>query len=148
MTATGDIYQTDLLRLAAEATGAGRLAEADASVTTDNPLCGDRITLDLKLAGGKVSALGHDVKACVLCQAAASVIGRHAVGADSAALKAVAAAVARILKPDGLPAAAPGWPELQAFAPVSGHKSRHACVLLPFRALSQALDLAGQKTVS
>ena len=148
MTATDDIYQTDLLRLAAEAAGAGRLADADASVTTDNPLCGDRITLDLKLAGDKVTALGHDVKACVLCQAAASVIGRHAVGAATAALQNTAAAVARILKPDGQPAAPPAWPELAAFAPVSGHKSRHACVLLPFRALSQALDLAVQKAVS
>jgi nitrogen fixation NifU-like protein len=32
------------------------------------------------------------------------------------------------------------WPELAAFAPVHAHKSRHDCVLLPFAALTQALD--------
>ncbi len=38
------------------------------------------------------------------------------------------------------PAAAAGrWPELEAFAPVHRHKSRHDCVLLPFAALTQAL---------
>jgi nitrogen fixation NifU-like protein len=148
MTDTDDIYQTDLLRLAAEATGAGRLADADASVTADNPLCGDRITLDIKLADGTVAALGHDVKACVLCQAAASVIGRHALGADAASLRETALTVGRILKPDDQPVAAPIWPELAAFRPVSSHKSRHACVLLPFRALTQALDLAGKKAAS
>jgi nitrogen fixation NifU-like protein len=148
MTDTDDMYQTDLLRLAAEATGAGRISNPDASVTADNPLCGDRITLDVKLAGGAVSALGHEVKACVLCQAAAAVIGRHAVGTAPGALRDTAAAVARILRPDGQPATPSAWPELAAFQPVAGHKSRHACVLLPFRALTQALDLAVGKAAS
>ena len=148
MTETDDIYQTDLLRLAAEASGAGRLADADASVTADNPLCGDRVTIDIKFAGGAVAALGHEVKACVLCQAAASVIGRRAIGADPAKLKETAAAVARLLKPDGQRTEASNWPELAVFQPVAGHRSRHACVLLPFRALTQALDLVVSKTAS
>ena len=33
----------------------------------------------------------------------------------------------------------PDWPELAMFAPVSAIRSRHECVLLPFRTLSQAL---------
>jgi nitrogen fixation protein NifU and related proteins len=148
MTDTDDIYQTDLLRLAAEAAGAGRLADADASVTVDNPLCGDRVTIDIKLADGAVVALGHEVKACVLCQAAASVIGRHAIGADPARLRETALAVARILKPDDQRAEEANWSELAAFRPVASHKSRHACVLLPFRALTQALDLAAHKANS
>jgi nitrogen fixation protein NifU and related proteins len=35
------------------------------------------------------------------------------------------------------------WPELAAFEPVHRHKSRHDCVLLPFDALTQALEQAG-----
>jgi nitrogen fixation protein NifU and related proteins len=142
---TDDIYQTDLLRLAAEARGAGRLTDPDVSVTLDNPLCGDRVTIDLKLAGGTISAIGHEVKACVLCQAAASVLGRHAVGNNAMALQEIAKIVARILKPDGGITNSP-WSELSAFGPVAAHRSRHACVLLPFRALTQALDSAGSKT--
>ena len=116
-------------------------------MTADNPLCGDRITLDIKLADGTVAALGHEVKACALCQAAATVIGRHAIGADPATLKEISLAVARILKPDGQ-VEVPKWSELAAFRPVAGHKSRHACVLLPFRALTQALDLAIRRAAS
>jgi nitrogen fixation NifU-like protein len=142
---TDDIYQTDLLRLAAEAKGAGRLSDPDASVTLDNPLCGDRVTLDLKLTDGRISAIGHDVRACVLCQASASVLGRRAVGKDAAALREIATMVARILKPDG-ETSDPPWTELSAFGPVAAHRSRHACVLLPFRALTQALDAAAAKT--
>ena len=142
---TDDIYQTDLLRLAAEARGAGRLADPDVSVTLDNPLCGDRVTIDLKLSGKTISAIGHDVRACVLCQASASVLGRRAVGHDAAALREIAAIVAHILKPDGETRELP-WADLAAFEPVAQHRSRHACVLLPFRALNQALDTATAKT--
>jgi hypothetical protein len=35
------------------------------------------------------------------------------------------------------------WPELEMFRPVSGVKSRHECVLLPFDALREALDQEG-----
>ncbi len=143
-----DLYQTDLLRLAAEARGTGRLPHPDASVTMDNPLCGDRVTIDLTMSDGRVSALGHEVKACVLCQAAATVIGRHAVGETAATLRRTATRIGLLLKPATAEAAdaATGqaadedWPELAAFRAVAPHKSRHACVSLPFRALVKALD--------
>ncbi|HYM32392.1 MAG TPA: iron-sulfur cluster assembly scaffold protein [Candidatus Cybelea sp.] len=139
-----DIYQTELLRLAADAAGAGRLPSPDGTATVDNPLCGDRVTLDVKLSGGKIAAIGHDVRACLLCQASASVIGRHAAGRDAGELQRVMTAVAELLKKPAETTALP-WPELAAFAPVAQHRSRHACVLLPFRALTQAVEAAAAK---
>ena len=53
----------------------------------------------------------------------------------------VAEQLERAIRKD--PAAGDGlWPELGAFAPVHAHKSRHDCVLLPFEALTEALDQA------
>lgn len=138
-----DIYHTDLMRLAAEAHGTGRLDAPDATVTLSNPLCGDRITLDVTLRDGKIAAIGHDVKACVLCQAAASLIGRRALGQTPAALHRIADQMTTLLK--GTAEGERDWAEIDAFAPVAGRKSRHACVLLPFRALNQALEAAEKK---
>lgn len=136
-----DIYQKDLLRLAAEATGAGRLDAPDASVTLDNPLCGDRVTLDVTLdPSGRVAEVGHHVRACVLCQASASIVGGQAAGESAAGLRAVASALETMLEGGAPPPDEGKWSDLQAFAPVAGHKSRHACVLLPFDALGQALE--------
>jgi NifU-like protein involved in Fe-S cluster formation len=133
-----DVYQTELLRLAARASGAGRLAAPDASATVDNPLCGDRITVDLQLAGGRITAIGYEVRACVLCQASATLIGSHAPGAGQAELQEVADAVAAMLRGAGEP---PGgrWADYARFLPVRAHKSRYDCVTLPFQALLQAL---------
>lgn len=137
-----DVYQTDLLRLAAQARGAGRLADADATATVDNPLCGDRITIDLKIENGRVQAVGYEVKACVLCQASATVIGRHAPGKSAEELRSTGADVLAMLKgkgdtPEG------EWADYAAFEPVRKAKSRHDCVMLPFMALDRALAPSG-----
>jgi nitrogen fixation NifU-like protein len=138
-----DIYHIDLMRLAAEAHGAGRLDTPDATVTLSNPLCGDRITMDVTLHDGKISAISHDVRACVLCQAAASLIGRRAIGQSPEALRRITEQVELLLK--GTAKIEGDWPEIAVFAPVAGRKSRHVCVLLPFRALTQATEAAGTK---
>lgn len=134
-----DLYQTALLRLAAEATGTGRLQPADISVTVDNPLCGDRITLDLRLQDNHVTAIGHEVKACVICQASATLLGRYGLAKSIDELRAIAKTVADLLRqPES--ALPNGWEDLAALKPVAQIKSRHACATLPFRALTEALD--------
>jgi nitrogen fixation protein NifU and related proteins len=142
-----DLYHQAILDLAREATGHGRLEAPQVSVKVDNPLCGDRVTLDLEMADGRVGALSHQVRGCLLCQAAATVLGARAPGESAAALRATTERLLRLIV-DGTGAAegaaAPGlWPELAAFAPVHRHKSRHECVLLPFVALVRALEQAG-----
>lgn len=139
------IYQQQVLDLARAATGAGKLPDPDVAVTVNNPLCGDRISLELKLRDGRIGALAHRVRGCSLCEASASVIGTHAIGAPAEELRAAAAAAAAILAGAG---DEPAWPELAAFRPVAAHKSRHRCVMLPFEALTKALAEAGIKQKS
>jgi nitrogen fixation NifU-like protein len=142
-----DLYHQAILDLARAATGQGRLGAPQVSVRIDNPLCGDRVTLDLDMADGRVRALGHQVRGCLLCQAAAAVIGARAPGESAAALRATAERLRRLIVEGagGGEGTAPAdlWPELAAFAPVHRHKSRHECVMLPFIALGRALDQAG-----
>jgi nitrogen fixation protein NifU and related proteins len=133
-----DVYQTDLLKLAARARGAGRLPGPERTAKVDNPLCGDRITIDLDLEGGRVSAIGYEVKACVLCQASASALAEGAVGRRGDELVALGQAIEAMLKGRAEPPGEP-WSAFAAFLPVRKAKSRHECVMLPFRALEEAL---------
>ena len=133
-----DIYQRAIKELARAGHGAGRLDAPTVSARLDNPLCGDRITLDLRMDGGRIVALGHETKGCLLCLAAASLIGREAPGRSVAELVSMHTELLALLAGEA-PFAA-HWPDLAAFSPVRAHRSRHGCVLLPFRALSAALD--------
>ena len=134
---TVNIYHKALLRHAAEAHAHGRLDAPDASVTIDNPLCGDRVTIEITTGDGRIEEIAQEVRACVLCQASASIIGAGARGATAAEIDALSAAVGRMLEhgeaaPDGK------WSGYSAFEPVREYKSRHRCVLLPFEALIKA----------
>ena len=138
-----DLYQQAIIDLARRAARPQPLAAPQASATVDNPLCGDRVTIDLELEeDGRVRAVGHKVRGCLLCQASTATIAARAPGETPVALQAVAARLDPAIRSD--PAAlAALWTELGAFAPVQRHKSRHDCVLLPFKALLRALELAG-----
>lgn len=111
------------------------VAGPDASASLDNPLCGDRIDLDLKVEEGRVTAFGHRVKGCLLCKAAAGLAAKQAVGLDAEGAQHLLAQVSGLLKTG----AEPGVPALAVFLPVRPHKSRHGCVLLPFKALVKAI---------
>jgi nitrogen fixation NifU-like protein len=140
VTESDPLYRKDLLRLAADAAGAGRLAAPDASATAHNPTCGDRVTVDLALDGERITALAHHTHACVLAQASAAILAGAALGLDRAGLAALAQAVSALLK-DG--AAPPHHPSLAAYAVfdgVAGHAGRHRCVLLPIEAALAALE--------
>lgn len=135
------LYQDALLRLARAARGAGRLGAPDASAERDNPLCGDDVTVDVAVREGRVSALGHRVRGCVLCQASASVLGAVALGRSAGEIADARRALAAMLREGGSVPASP-WEELAVFLPVRDVPSRHECVLLPFDALEDALGRA------
>ena len=135
---SADLYQQRLLELANF--DAGRLEAATVTLSRDNPLCGDRITLDLcRDVAGRITALGYEVRGCVLCRAAATLLGQQGVGHDRAALAALHAHLGNGLRRRAdLPTDAP-WQDLALFEPVTAYKSRHECVLLPFETVIEAL---------
>jgi nitrogen fixation protein NifU and related proteins len=137
---TEPLYRDALVALARAAHERGRLQHPDCSTRVDNPLCGDEVTIDLKLAQGRITQVGHKVRGCLLCEASASWIGQHAVGCDEH-LAATVLDEMRILMEQGELDAAT-WPDTDLFAPVHRVKSRRRCVLLPLEALRQALAQA------
>ena len=129
------LYHDALVARARTAFGKGRLPDATATARLDNPLCGDRVTIDLRITDGRIAAVGHEVKGCLLCEAAAASIAELAPGKTAAEARDLAAGITAMMK-DG--SAAP-LPALEIFTPVIQAKSRRDCVLLPFGALTKAL---------
>ncbi len=134
---SAELYQQALIDLARAAHGAGGLPGADGAAEGDSPLCGDRVRMQVKVDEGRIIALGHEVRGCLLCEASASLIGKYAPGLATDRLHAVREQVAAVLAGRD---ASLDWPEIGLFVPVRAHRNRHGCVLLPFDTLSQALD--------
>jgi len=138
MTQLSEIYNQRILELSANIAAAERLSDADATATAHSKLCGSTVTVDLKVADGHVSAFGQSVKACLLGQAAASVMGRNVVGSSAEELREVGATMRRMLKAGGPPPTG-RWADLAVLQPVKDYKARHASTLLVFDAVEAAL---------
>jgi len=131
------LYNTQILRLAAEIPFHARLAEPAASVEKRSPVCGSRVTVDVDLDDvGRVAAVGMLVRACALGQASASLMGTHVVGRSADELAVARDQLAAWLA--GERDAPPDWPGMEIFTPALEHRGRHASIRLAFEAAAQA----------
>ena len=122
----------------------GRLDSPDATATAHSKLCGSTVTVDLRMDGEVVAAFGQTVKACLLGQAAASVMARNIVGTRAEELREVGGAMRSMLKQGGAPPAG-RWADLAVLQPVKDYKARHASTLLVFDAVEAAIATAQAK---
>jgi NifU-like protein involved in Fe-S cluster formation len=138
MTLPEDIYTQRILELAAAIPRTTRLPAPEASAIAHSKLCGSTVTVDLSMDGDVVTEYGQSVKACLLGQSAASVMGREIVGSSANELRSVGAAMRKMLKQGGPP---PGgkWADLAVLEPVRDYRARHASTLLVFDAVEEAI---------
>ena len=139
-----DLYSAKILALAANMPRAGRLAAPDASADKVAKLCGSTIHVDLTLRDGRVADYAQEVKACALGQAAAAILGEHAIGATPAEIEMARDAFRAMLKTGGPPPEG-RFSDLAMLAPVKDYPARHASTLLAFEATVEACRLAAAK---
>ena len=132
------LYRKEVLRLAADATGAGRLPHPCSTGRAFNPACGDRVTFDVALEDGRIAGIAHDTKACVLTQASAAILGSELIGLARDEVEALREQVVQMLKGGNTPSAP--FDAFGVFDGVRPHGNRHTCVLLPLDAVLSAFD--------
>jgi NifU-like protein involved in Fe-S cluster formation len=135
-----EVYNAKILELAGNIPRIGRLETPDASATAHSRLCGSTVTVDVKMADGRVSDFAHEVRACALGQASSSIMARTIIGATPDELRQVRQAMRRMLKENGPPPDGK-WADLKFLEPVRDYKARHASTMLTFDAV---VDAVGQ----
>ena len=78
--ALDDLYQEIILDHYRKPRHPGRLEHAQVEVHHYNPVCGDELTVGLRLDGDRVAAVAVDGKGCSISQAAASVMTEQVLG--------------------------------------------------------------------
>lgn len=133
-----ELYQKDIIDLSRRSRLRLPIENPGYSARVDNPLCGDRVTLDFNLENKLIKDVGLRARGCALCEAAAEVLAVQAVGRNSddiidtyEDLKAYLLGTVAI----------PKWSSLKVFSPVKPIVSRHECVLLPFDAAKKAFSM-------
>jgi nitrogen fixation NifU-like protein len=111
-----------------------------------NPLCGDRITVALRLDGDRVDAIAFEGESCAICKASASMMtvgvkGRTREEAESL-IREFREMVTGKLGADGLARLG----RLTVFAGVRDLPTRVKCAILPWHTLHAALNAIGTTT--
>lgn len=131
------VYTTQILRLAASLAGPRGLARVDGRSELRSPTCGAAVTTEVMLDDGKVAAVSQEVRACAFGQASAALVERAAVGRSAAEVEQALGELTGWL--EGGRDDPGDWPGLAALSPAQRKAARHGAILLPFRALVEAM---------
>jgi nitrogen fixation NifU-like protein len=105
----------------------GPLAMADVSVEGANPLCGDRVRMELRVVDGTIADAAFTADACVLCVASASLVTEHVRGMPACDARELSDTLAFELVGGSVPAA------------------RRRCATLPLDTLRRAVVHLGER---
>jgi nitrogen fixation protein NifU and related proteins len=117
----------------------GRLDSPDRSAQGHNPLCGDELSLFVRMSGTRVEDVRFEARGCAISTASASLMTEAVKGKDRAAIRDLYEEVHRLLtRHDELPAASLG--KLAALSGVREFPARVKCASLCWHTLNAALD--------
>jgi nitrogen fixation NifU-like protein len=118
-----------------------RLAGANRSAEGYNPLCGDRIALQLTVQDGVVTDAAFQGSGCAISKAAASMLTASVIGKSEGEVEALVGRVHAVLTGTG---DAAGVGKLAVFAGVREFPSRVKCATLAWHTLLAALAGAAE----
>ncbi|MEM7778923.1 MAG: iron-sulfur cluster assembly scaffold protein [Pseudomonadota bacterium] len=132
------LYTPQLLSLSAELANYPLIDTYDRIAETRSRTCGSTLELGVSLdSNGQISRLGMQVTACAVGQSSAALMALASKGKSEADLRETLLAIEEWL---GSMGPLPNWPGFDALEPALPHKARHGALLLPWKAMQQALS--------
>jgi nitrogen fixation protein NifU and related proteins len=132
-----DLYQEVILDHGRRPRNQRRLDDATHEARGDNPMCGDRVKLQLRVADGAIAEAGFEARGCAVSIASASLMSEAVRGLSRDDARSLATHFREMVRtgrvPEGLDALAP-------LAGVHEFPSRQKCATLPWHALEAALS--------
>jgi len=116
----------------------GHLENADGQAEGHNPLCGDHLTLSVRMDGERIQDIRFEGKGCAISTASASLMTEAVKGRDRAAVRALFDKVHALLtQPGASPDGSLG--KLAALSGVREFPARVKCASLCWHTLNAAL---------
>ncbi len=115
----------------------GRLKHPDCYAEGYNPLCGDKVSVYLTVAGERIDDMKFEASACAICTASASIMSELESGRTVSEAQTDARQVLEAFSGQAGCGELPG--DMAALASVRDYPSRIKCATLPWQTLLSAL---------
>jgi len=135
-----DLYQEVILDHNRSPRNFGSLEDADLQADGHNPLCGDRLSIAVKVDDGVVTDVRFQGSGCAISQASASLMTEGIKGRSLAETRALFDRFHRLVTDPTAPADDPALGKLNVFAGVRDYPARVKCAILAWHTLRAALD--------
>ena len=141
-----DLYQEVILDRGRHPRHMHRMDQFDASAARDNPMCGDRIEVRVRLDdGNRIADAAFEARGCAISLASADLMAELVPGHTADTIRELAEAFRTLAStgrlPGGLaPDSAAALEKLLPLSGVSEYPSRIKCATLPWNALLASLD--------
>lgn len=136
-----DLYQDIVMRHARAPQHRRPLAACDGQADGDNPLCGDRVHVQIRRDdSGRIAECGFDARGCAISLASADMMADAVLGLDAGDVAALHGVVLAMLDRGDPGLIADRHAELRALSGVAAYRSRIKCATLPWAALRAAID--------
>jgi nitrogen fixation NifU-like protein len=130
-----ELYLDTIKQHAADPVGFRQEIDATHQHEEYNPLCGDRILLQLRIVGGRIEAAAFYGEACAICMASSSLLCEQVPGHTVADLLRQQKQLGDALESGE---ASPGIDALTPLLGVRQYPSRIQCATLPWKAATRA----------
>jgi len=138
-----DLYQEVILDHSKHPRNFGPAADANRQARGNNPLCGDRVTVYLRLVGERIEDARFEARGCAISVASASMMTEMIKGRTVADAKSLfdrfRALVTGAAESDGELA------ELESLSGVKAFPTRIKCATLAWHAMTAALEGSGEE---
>jgi nitrogen fixation protein NifU and related proteins len=139
MSALTSLYQATILEHERNPRHHGKLADATHYAEAHNPLCGDRIRLGLRVAGGVVEAAMVESRGCAISRAAGSMLTEAVIGHRLEHAERLAQRFGEMLEGPEPGPVDPTLGPLEVFVHVRQFPTRIGCALLAWNTLRRAI---------
>tara|TARA_B100001778_G_C18250038_1_gene477347 strand:- start:10 stop:456 length:447 start_codon:yes stop_codon:yes gene_type:complete len=123
-----NLYSDKILKLAADISLYDRLDEPDITIKKRAPICGSMVIVDLNISNNIITGYAHDIRACALGQASASILSKEIVGRKSSEIIETRMSVKEMLV--GGSYQLDKFHDYKFLSPAADYKNRHASIML------------------
>lgn len=135
-----ELYQEVLLQHSRRPKNFGPLAGATHRAEGVNALCGDEVTVELRIEEDSIRAVHFQGSGCAICTASASILTCEVAGATTDAARSLAEDFRRLAVTGEATAEVAGRARLEVLGTVHRYPPRVKCATLAWETLLAAMD--------
>ena len=133
-----ELYREVILDHFRDPRNKGALSDPTGTFAGSNPICGDEVTIDLRVTDGRIADIAFRGEGCSISQASASMLADQVVGMSVGDSRTLAGVVRAMLQTGEEPSSDVG--DLDALRGVAKFPVRVKCALLSWNVLEQGLN--------